>query len=56
MNKNNKPTNHASKKLTVEDLKRVIGGTANLVALTVEGTEVEDSNGAKGSGEGSKAS
>jgi hypothetical protein len=54
MNKNKKPTDSAPKKLTVEDLKRVIGG--NRAQPTVEGNEVEDSSNSKASGSGSKAS
>ena len=56
MNKNTKPTRSAAKKLTVEDLKRVIGGLGNhLMEPTVEGTEVEDTNGNKATGSGAKA-
>lgn len=57
MNKNKKPTSSAAKKLTVEDLKQVIGGLGNhLLDPTVEGSEVEDAGGSKGSGKDAKAS
>lgn len=56
MNKNQKPTSSAAKKLTVEDLKRVIGGVGNnLLEPTVEGSEVEDTSGNKATGSGAKA-
>lgn len=55
MNKNQKLTDRAPKKLTIEDLKRVIGGTANLVDPTVEGDVVEDTGGNKAAGPDSKA-
>lgn len=55
MNKNNKPTNRAPKKLTVADLKQVIGGLANRLDPTVEGTEVEDTSGNNGTGSSAKA-
>jgi hypothetical protein len=54
--KNNKLTDRAPKKLTVEDLKRVIGGLGDLVEDTVEGDTVEDPNGAKATGKPAKAS
>ena len=56
MNKNQKPTSSAAKKLTVADLKRVIGGLANPLDPIVEGNNVEDTDGNKAGGPDSKAS
>ena len=46
MNKKNNSTNQAAKKLTIEDLKQVIGGGGN--PLEVEAVQVEDTGGNKG--------
>ena len=56
MNKNSKPTSSAAKKLTVADLKRVIGGLASPLDPIVEADQVEDADGNKGAGPNSKAS
>jgi len=51
MNKTSKLTGNAPKKLTVADLKKVIGGgTGDHTGLTVEGAVVEDVAGNKASG------